>query len=48
MKNLGNMKSYLPLAKGIPLQLTLGNPYLTNHIEADSSWKLSHCHDIHQ
>ena len=53
-KNCSNIKSYPPLAKGIPLQLTLGNPYLTNHIGVDCCWplvrgKLSHrCIDIHQ
>ena len=37
-KNCSNIKSYPPLAKGIPLQLTLGNPYLTNHIGVDCCW----------
>lgn len=39
-KNCSNIKSYPPLAKGIPLQLTLGNPYLTNHIGVDCCWPL--------
>ena len=39
-KNCSNIKSYPPLAKGIPLQLTLGTPYLTNHIGVDCCWHL--------
>ena len=35
-----NIKSCPPLSKGIPLQVTLGNPYLTNHIGVDCGWPL--------